>query len=104
MTKPHLIALAVLALTLAACADTNRVVLMPDPDGHVGKVEVTTKAGAQTLTQAKSVGCGRFHQCRPQSPERHGNRQDLGGCHRRPTATPADLHPLFRQRHRRSDP
>ncbi|MGE4280675.1 MAG: OmpA family protein [Magnetospirillum sp.] len=55
MTKPHLIALAVLALTLAACADTNRVVLMPDPDGHVGKVEVTTKAGAQTLTQAKSV-------------------------------------------------
>lgn len=55
MNKPRLIALALLALTLAACADANRVVLMPDPDGHVGKVEVATKAGSQTLTQPKTA-------------------------------------------------
>lgn len=55
MNKPRLIILAALGLLLAGCADANRVVLMPDPDGHVGKVEVTAKGGAQTLTQAKTA-------------------------------------------------
>lgn len=55
MNNPRLIALAAVALTLAACADANRVVLMPDPDGHVGKVEVTAKGGSQTLTRPKTA-------------------------------------------------
>ncbi|OJX77397.1 OmpA family protein [Magnetospirillum sp. 64-120] len=55
MNKPHVIALAAVGLLLAGCADANRVVLMPDPDGHVGKVEVASKAGSQTLTQPKTV-------------------------------------------------
>ena len=35
--------------TLAGCAPNHVVVLVPDPDGHVGKAEVTTAAGKQLL-------------------------------------------------------
>ncbi len=39
---------------LAGCASGDRVVLLADPDGHVGSVNVTSTAGSQTLTQAKT--------------------------------------------------
>ncbi|MDR3641442.1 MAG: OmpA family protein [Humidesulfovibrio sp.] len=46
---PLLLALAL----LAACAKPRNVVqLVPDPDGHVGVVRVTTAAGAAELSQA----------------------------------------------------
>lgn len=38
---------------LAGCASKNNlVVLLPDPDGQVGVVEVTSKGGSQLLTEA----------------------------------------------------
>ncbi len=40
-------------LGLAGCASKNNlVVLLPDPDGQVGVVEVTSKGGSQLLTEA----------------------------------------------------
>jgi len=44
--------LAWLALLLAGCALRQTVVLMPDPDGHLGMVEVTTAGGSQRLSGA----------------------------------------------------
>ncbi len=50
-TLPLLLALAL----LGGCGKPRNVVqLMPDPDGHVGQVVVTTRAGTAELTQA---GC-----------------------------------------------
>ncbi|GAB3445112.1 OmpA family protein [Insolitispirillum peregrinum] len=40
-------------LLLAACSG-DRVVLLPDPNGHVGRVEVTSTAGQQVLTEASA--------------------------------------------------
>ncbi len=46
---------ALLVLLLSGCGKPRNVVqLMPDPDGHVGQVMVTTQAGSAQLTQA---GC-----------------------------------------------
>ena len=43
------------ALLLSGCGKPRNVVqLLPDPDGHVGQVTVTTKGGSAQLTQA---GC-----------------------------------------------
>ena len=39
-------------LTISACGTKSTVVLIPDPDGHVGKLEVSNQAGTQTLDQA----------------------------------------------------
>ncbi len=41
-------------LLLAACASENTIVLVPDPNGHVGRVVVTNAAGSQTLSQANT--------------------------------------------------
>jgi outer membrane protein OmpA-like peptidoglycan-associated protein len=40
-------------LAVAACAGDTRVVLLPDDDGHVGRVAVSNKAGTQVLDQAR---------------------------------------------------
>lgn len=48
--------LLILAMALAGCGKSkSMVLLLPDPDGHVGTVEVTSAKGTQTLTQAGSV-------------------------------------------------
>jgi outer membrane protein OmpA-like peptidoglycan-associated protein len=53
MRAPRLLALALLVLLLAACGkNRNVVLLLPDPDGHVGSVVVSNAQGSQTLTQA----------------------------------------------------
>ena len=44
--------LATTALALGGCASQSYVVLLPDPDGTVGKVVVKGSAGEQMLTQA----------------------------------------------------
>ena len=43
-----------LALLLAGCAHQDTVVLLPDPDGHVGVIEVRTATGTTELTEAYS--------------------------------------------------
>lgn len=59
------VALLVLA---GGCAPRQTVVLMPDPDGHVGKAEVTTGGGKQLLekTREMTVVSGRSNS--PSSP------------------------------------
>lgn len=39
-------------LLLSGCGSKNVVLLLPDPDGHVGSVVVTNAQGSQVLTQA----------------------------------------------------
>jgi outer membrane protein OmpA-like peptidoglycan-associated protein len=41
-----------LTIALGGCALRQTIVLMPDPSGHVGSVEVTTAGGTQRLTKA----------------------------------------------------
>ncbi len=42
---------------IGACSNQTTVVLLPDPDGKVGKVEVSNKQGSQTMGQAyQAVG------------------------------------------------
>jgi len=49
-------AVASLALfLLAGCATKHTVVLVPDPDGHTGKAEVTTGGGKQVLERPNDV-------------------------------------------------
>ncbi|MDO9632674.1 MAG: OmpA family protein [Humidesulfovibrio sp.] len=53
MRAARLLPLLLFALVLAACGKSkNMVLLLPDPDGHVGSVVVTNAQGSQTLTQA----------------------------------------------------
>jgi outer membrane protein OmpA-like peptidoglycan-associated protein len=40
------------SLIVAACGPTTQVILLPNPDGKVGSLEVTDKKGSQTLDQA----------------------------------------------------
>ncbi|MFH1036033.1 MAG: OmpA family protein [Pseudomonadota bacterium] len=58
--------LVLILLALAACAPGNVVVLMPDPDGKVGKVTVSNQAGSQTL---ESPGQATFIKDAKTSPE-----------------------------------
>lgn len=49
-----LMAMALALLGLTACSGGDRVVLLSDPDGHVGRVQVSTPAGSRILEQAKT--------------------------------------------------
>lgn len=42
----------VFILIISACGTKSTVVLIPDPDGHVGKLEVSNQSGTQILDQA----------------------------------------------------
>ncbi|KJS35710.1 MAG: hypothetical protein VR70_15580 [Rhodospirillaceae bacterium BRH_c57] len=64
--RNFLIACAILGL--AACSSGDRVVLMPDPDGHVGRVEVSAAGGTQELTQARSYSRVRSPSAAPSAP------------------------------------
>lgn len=55
-------------LALSACS-SDRVVLLPDPDGKVGKVEIVTPGGSQLLDQAKTVSSVRGKTSAPKAPE-----------------------------------
>jgi outer membrane protein OmpA-like peptidoglycan-associated protein len=44
--------LVLLVLLISGCASTTQVVLLPDPDGKVGILEVSNAKGTQTLNQA----------------------------------------------------
>lgn len=56
MDTLRMIAAMSLALCLiAGCAARQTVVLVPDPDGHVGKAEVATTAGTQLLEKPNDM-------------------------------------------------
>ncbi|MCL2760954.1 MAG: OmpA family protein [Desulfuromonadales bacterium] len=42
-------------LVLLGCAPQNRIILVPDPDGHVGKAEVATRAGTEVLDKEDAM-------------------------------------------------
>ena len=44
-----------LLLSLAACAGSNRFVLLEEEDGTVGQITVVNDAGAQTVEEAGTV-------------------------------------------------
>lgn len=44
--------LLLMALLVSGCAPTTQVVLLPDPDGKIGILEVSNVKGTQTLNQA----------------------------------------------------
>jgi len=53
--KSRLLAYATLTLTilqLSCASNRSRVVLLPDPDGKVGQIEVSTTRGSQRIEQA----------------------------------------------------
>ena len=50
-----LVLLAMFFIILAGCAPRQTVVLVPDPDGHIGKAEVVTDGGRQTLDKANDM-------------------------------------------------
>lgn len=55
MNKLKLFAFAIALLGLGACSSPDRVVLLADADGHVGKIEVTSPGGSQLLQREKMV-------------------------------------------------
>ncbi|MCR6630990.1 MAG: OmpA family protein [Magnetospirillum sp.] len=55
MNRLKLCALTVALLGLGACTSPDRVVLLADADGHVGRIEVTSAGGSQLLQQEKMV-------------------------------------------------
>jgi outer membrane protein OmpA-like peptidoglycan-associated protein len=60
---------AALLLGLGACSSGDRVVLIADPDGHVGRVEVTNAGGSQTLDGDKSAVRVTNAKAPPSAPE-----------------------------------
>ena len=51
-TQKIILGLVLLVLMMSGCASTTQVVLLPDPDGKVGILEVSNMKGSQTLNQA----------------------------------------------------
>lgn len=68
--RPLLLLLLLAFLTLPGCAKPRNVVqLMPDPDGHVGQVVVTTQAGSAQLVQSGSAVRVADAKSAPSAPE-----------------------------------
>lgn len=57
-----------LALLLAGCATGDRFALLPDEDGKIGKIEVRSRGGAQTLAEAATLTRVRRPDAAPTSP------------------------------------
>jgi len=49
--KKIMLHLVLLVILLSGCASTTQVVILPDPDGKVGTLEVSNVKGTQTLNQ-----------------------------------------------------
>lgn len=69
MNKLSTLALGATLMGLAACSGGDRVVLVADPDGHVGRVQVTSAGGAQTLEQDKTVSTVADAKSAPTAPK-----------------------------------
>jgi outer membrane protein OmpA-like peptidoglycan-associated protein len=54
-TEFWLLSCLLVVLLTSGCAAKNMVVLLPDNDGHVGQVQVSNKAGMQTINKAWQV-------------------------------------------------
>jgi outer membrane protein OmpA-like peptidoglycan-associated protein len=64
-----LLGFVILFLIMAAgCSPGSVVVLMPDPDGKVGKVSVTNEGGSQVLSSPRQATFVRDAQSAPEAP------------------------------------
>lgn len=61
-------------LGLAACSGGDRVVLLADPDGHVGRIQVSSAAGTQSLEREKTVSTIANAKAAPTSPQAIGDQ------------------------------
>lgn len=55
MNKLPILAVCAALLGLGACSAPDRVVLVTDPDGHLGRIQVSSAGGSQTLERDKMV-------------------------------------------------
>ncbi len=69
----HMIRLAVSGLVLlvflVGCSTKSTVVLLPNPDGSIGEIEVTSETGSQRLTQANQATEVKNQKSEPSAPE-----------------------------------
>lgn len=55
-------------LLTACCAKKNLVVLLPDPDGKTGRIEVINQGGSQTLNEPNKAVAVKSSQTAPEPP------------------------------------
>jgi outer membrane protein OmpA-like peptidoglycan-associated protein len=48
-----MVLIPVMSIFVVGCGTTGRVVLLPDPDGHVGTVNISNEGGTSTLSQER---------------------------------------------------
>ncbi len=59
----------VLTILTSGCAKQTKVVLLPDPDGNVGQVRVSTDAGSVDITRPQEATVVKGRQSAPSTPE-----------------------------------
>ena len=59
----------VLMVFLIGCGTKSTVVLLPNPDGSIGEIEVTSETGSQRLNQANQVTEVKNQNSEPSTPE-----------------------------------
>lgn len=59
----------VLFLLLSGCAKKTTIILLPDPDGKVGHVTVSTDAGSTDITQAREATVVKGRASQPTAPK-----------------------------------
>ncbi len=60
--------ICIIMLFTAGCAKKNLVVLLPDPDGKTGKIEVINQGGSQTLNEPNKAVAVKSSQTAPEPP------------------------------------
>lgn len=60
--------LCFLLVLLSGCSGKTTVILLPDPDGHVGQVSVMTKSGVVEISKAGEATIARSREALPDSP------------------------------------
>ncbi len=70
MKKISFFSAFVIITMILGCAPKNQIVLLPDPDGDVGSLEITTKGGSQVIDQAGYMSEISSETSKPSAPEK----------------------------------
>ena len=60
--------ICIIMILSAGCAKKNLVVLLPDPDGKTGRIEVINQGGSQTLNEPNKAVAVKSSQTAPEPP------------------------------------